>query len=141
MSTKYWIGLLLLFLVSCNVSTPVVPDIPLSDLAGLRADYYANSDFTGPNVTQIDKQIFFDWGRTSPVKSFSPGVFSVRWQANLKVDTSGVYTFYLNHNGQAKLQISGQVLGANSSLFLEAGNHYPLILEFRKTNKEAAVKP
>jgi cytochrome c peroxidase len=139
MSSKYW-PLLLLFLVSCHVTSPIHSDVPLSDWAGLRADYYASYDFTGPKVTQIDKQIFFDWGRTAPVKSFSPGVFSVRWQANLKVDTSAAYTFYVTHNGQAALRLNGQTLQQGRSLYLEAGKHYPLILEFHKTGKEAAIK-
>ena len=62
--------------------------------AGLRAEYFANAEFSGrPAVTRIDPQIQFDWDAASPAPGIPLQAFSVRWSGSFTPPGAGDYTF------------------------------------------------
>ena len=65
-----------------------------SSALGLRAAYFANSDFSGePAIVRIDRSINFDWNRVSPGGGIPVAGFSVRWTGWFVPPAAGQYTF------------------------------------------------
>jgi beta-glucosidase len=61
---------------------------------GLKADYFANTDFSGkPVLTRIDPQIQFDWNSAAPAPGVPMKAFAVRWSGALVPPGPGNYTF------------------------------------------------
>jgi beta-glucosidase len=61
---------------------------------GLKAEYFANTNFSGaPAATRIDQQINFDWNSAAPVPGVGPKDFGVRWTGVLAVPAPGDYSF------------------------------------------------
>ncbi|GGH03347.1 glycoside hydrolase family 3 [Silvibacterium dinghuense] len=62
---------------------------------GLKAEYFASSDFTGkPVATRVDAQIDFDWnGTLHPLAGLDGKAFSARWTGTITPPTPGDYTF------------------------------------------------
>ncbi|HEV2381282.1 MAG TPA: glycoside hydrolase family 3 C-terminal domain-containing protein [Terriglobia bacterium] len=68
--------------------------------AGLRAEYFANLDFSGaPAVTRVDPQIQFDWDAASPAPGVPAQGFAVRWSGTLTPPAPGDYTFSIQVPG------------------------------------------
>ena len=68
---------------------------------GLEAEYFAGSDFEEPVALQrIDKQVGF-----SADEPPLPAPFSARWHGSLYVPGYGAYTFVLESEGSASLQV------------------------------------
>ena len=64
--------------------------------SGLKAEYYANSNFSGqPVLVRTDSQIQFDWNAASPAPGVPMQEFSVRWSGTLTPPGPGDYTFSL----------------------------------------------
>jgi hypothetical protein len=60
-----------------------------------RGEYYNNPLMVGvPAMVRHDTHINFDWGHGAPAPGINPDYFSVRWTRNVRVPTSGYYTFY-----------------------------------------------
>ncbi len=65
-----------------------------SSAPGLKADYFANTDFSGkPVLTRIDPQIQFDWNSAAPAPGVPMKAFAVRWSGALVPPGPGGYTF------------------------------------------------
>jgi beta-glucosidase len=63
---------------------------------GLRAEYFANTDFSGkPALTRIDPQIQFDWNSAAPAEGLPINAFAVRWTGTLTPPGPGNYTFHV----------------------------------------------
>jgi len=61
---------------------------------GLKAEYFANTDFSGkPTLTRVDPQIQFDWNAAAPVPGVSLKAFAVRWTGTITPPGPGAYTF------------------------------------------------
>ena len=61
---------------------------------GLKAQYFANIDFSGePVLTRVDPQIQFDWNAASPASGIPMKAFAVRWSGTLTPPGPGDYTF------------------------------------------------
>ena len=62
--------------------------------SGLKAEYFANLDFTGkPELVRVDPQIQFDWSGASPAPGIPMRAFAVRWSGTLTPPAPGDYTF------------------------------------------------
>ncbi len=62
--------------------------------AGLKAEYFANTDFSGaPALTRVDPQIQFDWYAAAPAPEVPKQAFAVRWTGTLTPPGIGNYTF------------------------------------------------
>jgi beta-glucosidase len=61
---------------------------------GLKAEYFASTDFSGqPVLTRRDPQIQFDWDAAAPAPSVPMKAFAVRWSGTLNPPGAGDYTF------------------------------------------------
>jgi beta-glucosidase len=61
--------------------------------AGLRAEYYDNTDFKGrPALVRTDRRIDFDWDEVPPAKGFDASRYAVRWTGQLLPPGPGDYT-------------------------------------------------
>ena len=61
---------------------------------GLKAEYFANTDFSGkPALVRNDPQIQFDWNAASPASGIPMKAFAVRWSGVLTPPGPGDYTF------------------------------------------------
>jgi len=61
---------------------------------GLKAEYFASSDFSGnPVLTRVDPQIDFDWNAASPVPGLPANNFGVRWTGTITAPAAGDYPF------------------------------------------------
>jgi beta-glucosidase len=61
---------------------------------GLKAEYFANTDFSGqPALTRMDPQIQFDWNSGAPAKGVPRQAFAVRWSGTLTAPGRGSYAF------------------------------------------------
>jgi beta-glucosidase len=59
---------------------------------GLKAEYFASSDFSGaPVMTRVDPQIDFDWNAASPAKGLPANNFGVRWTGTITAPAAGDY--------------------------------------------------
>ncbi len=64
------------------------------DAQGLKAEYFANTDFSGsPVLTRTDPQIQFDWDAAAPAPDVPMKAFAVRWSGTLTPPGPGDYTF------------------------------------------------
>ncbi len=62
--------------------------------AGLKAEYFSNTAFTGkPVVTRTDRQIDFDWNAASPAEGVNAERFGVRWTGTMTMPVAGDYKF------------------------------------------------
>ena len=86
--------------------SPYVPEMPVpvprtvfhpaagDPTQGLKAEYFANTDFSGsPVLARTDPQIQFDWDAASPSPSIPMKAFAVRWTGVLAPPGPGDYTF------------------------------------------------
>jgi len=61
---------------------------------GLRAEYFAGTDFTGKAaLTRTDPQIDFDWNGSGPAEGIPATSFGVRWSGTIAVPAAGEYQF------------------------------------------------
>ncbi|HYE33126.1 MAG TPA: LamG-like jellyroll fold domain-containing protein [Methylomirabilota bacterium] len=68
------------------------------DGTGLKAEYYANTNFAGkPAVVRTDKVVYFHWikDRDALPEGISGGGFSVRWSGQVEAAVSDVHRFTL----------------------------------------------
>ena len=66
---------------------------------GLKAEYFATADFSGPPVlTRVDQQLNFSWQGAAPVPGTTAAVYSVRWTGTIGTANPGDYTFNLYKN-------------------------------------------
>jgi beta-glucosidase len=88
-----------------------------SDEYGLKAEYYADSDFAGsPVLTRTDPQVQFDWNAAAPAPGIPMQTFSVRWTGTLTPPAAGDYTFSIRKfhchncevNESVKITIDGK---------------------------------
>lgn len=77
---------------------------------GLVTEIYAGTTLQHRLLTRIDAQINCDWGNDAPGEGLPRDDFSVRWSGWIKVPRSGKYTFVVQANSGARLQIDGKTL-------------------------------
>jgi autotransporter-associated beta strand protein len=75
--------------------------------AGLKGEYFDNTNFTNLKLTRTDAQLDFDWGTGTPDASIGADTFSVRWSGQLLVPETGSYTFSTLNSDGARLFING----------------------------------
>lgn len=117
---------------------------------GLRATYYNNADFTGHQVSRVDKAINFNWGTGSPDSSIDGNTFSARWTGKLTVPATGRYTFYTRSDDGVRLWVNGQLLINNwtahsvtentGQINLTAGQKYDIKMEYYENKGKAVAK-
>ncbi len=93
--------------------------MPDSKENGLKAEYFANADFSGgPVLVRGDPQIQFDWNAASPGPQIPMQTFSVRWTGTLTPPGAGDYVFAIRKfhcyrcevNETVKITLDGKVV-------------------------------
>ena len=117
---------------------------------GLQATYFDNKDFTGSQITRIDKTVNFNWGTGSPDGSIGSNTFSARWVGKIIAPTTGKYTFYTRSDDGVRLWVNGQLLINNWTLHsvtenkaqvtLTAGQKYDIKMEYYENTGKAVAK-
>jgi RHS repeat-associated protein len=108
--------------------------------AGLKGEYYDNTDFTSLKMTRFDGPIDFDWGSNAPDASMGSDTFSVRWTGKVEAPTTGKYFFYTISNDGVRLWVNNTLLidewndhaqtEHSESIMLDAGVKYDIKLEY-----------
>ena len=107
---------------------------------GLSAQYYNGQNFENFVLSRIDANINFNWRYGSPANGVNIDNFSARWVGEIQPETSGEYTFYLNSDNGRRLWVGNTLIidewtdtwniEYTAKVFLEAGNAYPIQLEY-----------
>jgi MSHA biogenesis protein MshQ len=109
---------------------------------GAVGKYYNNINLTGTPVSRNDGAIAFNWGSNGPgVTGINTDNFSVRWDASLKVSTTGNYQFETITDDGVRLYVNNQLVidnwtyhsqtsNTSNSIALTAGVYYPVRMEF-----------
>jgi hypothetical protein len=133
-------------------STPTQPTatiLPTQSgvVPGLTGTYFDNSDFTGTSVVRNDPNIDFAWGTGRPHPSIGEDTFSVRWEGNILVPTTGEYTFYATSDDGTRLWVNNTNLvdawvdrgttESSGKITLEGGKSYPIKMEYYDNGGDA----
>lgn len=86
------------------------------------AEYFDNSDLTGPVYTRVDPAINFDWGWGPPAPGINPDYFSVRWNGAINFPAAGNYDFHLETDDGARVWVDGVLIF--DKWFMQARHHY-----------------
>lgn len=105
----------------------VIPETAFAP--GLKAEFFANPDFSGkPVTTQTHRKVDFDWNRTSPAQGVPSNRYGVRWTGTLLPEGPGDHLlridvprcFDCSGHDTVRLWIEGQPVitdnGDNSSV-------------------------
>jgi cytochrome c553 len=129
----------------------------LDERRGLHGEYF-NARFFQNNkklIDRVDGQVQFDFGISGPVADkekdkvkFDPHQFCIRWEGSVLAPESGAYEFIVRTEHATKLWVndnrkplidawvkSGTDTEFKGTLFLIAGQSYPLRLEFSKAKQ------
>jgi|GEM_PF-6969216 len=82
----------------------------LSGRHGLKGEYYKSQDLLDLYLTRIDKTIYFDWGKKSPLPGFNKNRFSIRWTGFIYAPESGNYYFLTRSDDGVRLWIDDELL-------------------------------
>jgi beta-glucosidase len=131
--------------------------IPVGDLKtpdgsqnGLLGEYFDNRDLTGdPIATRVDGDIDFNWGDSNRPVGIPQFNFSARWTGNVTPTVTGLYDFTVRADDGCRLWIGDQKVIDNwvdeaattaiGHIHLEAGQSYPLRLEYYQHTGDASV--
>jgi thermitase len=116
--------------------------------AGVSAQYFSNTNFTGTSEKRVDQSINFAWGKHAAIKSIGKDSFSVRWTGYVTPQYSEIYTFYTKTSDGVRLWVNNTLLINNwvtqgtkeksGTIVLTAGQKYPITMEYFD-NKGSAV--
>lgn len=137
---------------------PTLKPIPTSalftdeslDEHGLKAEYFANADWSGdPAHAQTDSIVDFYWWDKAPFEDLDGDNFSARWTGYLMVPESGEYAIGGEGFQFFELKLDGKVIAANNNvhhsskknsfLELEAGKSYKIELKYFDIHGDANV--
>jgi beta-glucosidase len=147
-------------LVPSNV---LEPDPSAAGQHGLRAEYFANSDFSGTAaVRRVEPRLYFQWEMQDAAmqRAIPREHFSVRWQGFLRVPHSGEYRLgllraechscprtdaarlYLDDKLLVDLQTRAgeSVTPETATVHLEAGRATSIRIEYRQTGGAGGVE-
>ncbi|WP_087468481.1 glycoside hydrolase family 3 C-terminal domain-containing protein [Cellvibrio sp. PSBB006] len=131
---------------------------------GLQAEYFRGMELQGkPVLTRIDPRVAFRWDRGSPTddlvargeldmaQGLAGDGFSVRWTGELMPPVTGRYEISVGANDGFRLSLDGKTLidawqlaerVHSKSVFvdLEAGQAYPITLEYFEDARDAEIR-
>jgi beta-glucosidase len=147
-------------------TTALVPPsvlITTTGEAGIVAEYFKNTDFSGePVLKRVEPRGYFVWAMGDPdvLRALPDPTFSVRWTFSLQVPTSGDYQLGLGRqecdscigNNTWRLAVNGEKLVEDSrrsagghraltkSIHLEAGKPYQVRAEYIQEEQGSGVE-
>lgn len=119
--------------------------------SGLMAKYYNNLTLNEPYaLVRQDPGINFNWGNNAPEQVINQDKFSVRWEGQVQALYNEQYTFYTKTDDGVRLYLNGHLIidqwidqGATEfagSAFLQAGEKYPIVMEYYENSGEASAE-
>jgi GH43 family beta-xylosidase len=130
------------------VFEPLEPRLALSG-AGLTAQYFQNSDFTGLAETRIEN-VSHNWGTGSPAAGVNGDTFSVRWTGQIEPAYSESYTFTALSDEGVRVWVDGQLLiddwtphvrrNQQGTIALQAGQRYDIRLDYFEGTGSAQIE-
>jgi GH43 family beta-xylosidase len=119
------------------------------DGAGLTAQYFHNSDFTGLAETRTEA-VAFNWGTGNPAAGVNADSFSVRWTGQVEAEFSNVYTFTILSDEGVRLWVDGQMLiddwtphirrNQSGTIALQAGQRYDIRIDYFELSGPAQIE-
>jgi hypothetical protein len=102
---------------------------------GLKAEYFANSDFTGQSIAKIDESFSFDGYSGQGSEGVPFGFHSIRWEGDFLPKKSGTYSFAYGVDDVVNVWIDGKkVVHENSpnsfSVSAVANQAVPMMIEY-----------
>ena len=113
------------------------------------------------SIERIDSNINFNWVRNSPVKGIREDDFTITWQGYIVAPKTGNYTFEIEVDDEAMIEIGGnviinsnytapdneaEVMGSNTGMTdkgtmrLKAGEALPIRINYREKKQNAKIK-
>lgn len=130
--------------------TPTPSPTPVSQVNGLRGEYFDNSNLTNSKLVRTDSSVNFDWGSGSPDSVIGRNTFSVRWTGQIIPQYSETYTLYTTTDDGVRLWVNNQLLidkWKNQSakewsgqITLTAGQKYDIKMEYFENKGDAIAK-
>ncbi|MCK6616733.1 MAG: PQQ-dependent sugar dehydrogenase [Cyclobacteriaceae bacterium] len=127
--------------------------VPLGSGDGLRGQYFNQfrTFFLPADLTRIDPVINFDWGAGSPLTgTIQNNNFTARWEGFIQPPFTDTYTFYTLSDDGVRLWINHFLIidrwvpqaatEWSSTMNLQAGELYPIKLEFFEDGGDAVMK-
>lgn len=127
------------------------PEPRLDERRGLAAEYFRARRMSQNErvIERLDPEIRFDWGTAAPAKDgFDPYQFSARWRGSLVAPDTGEYEIVIRSNHSVRMWLnnrrtplidrwvqSGNETEHRASIYLLAGQAYPLLVEFSKSTQ------
>lgn len=116
---------------------------------GLKGEYFANADLSGPAVTRVDPQIDFTWMGGAPMASLPSDMFSIRWTGMLRAPRTEVFTLSCTPDDGVRIWLDGRLLiyewhqnaytEYNANVMLQAGRAYTLKVEYYEDTGYASI--
>lgn len=117
---------------------------------GFLGYYFANTNVHGPVQVRLDQVINFDWGTAEPIVGVGKDYFAIIWMGHLEAPASGEFTFTLQADDRARLQIGPELVieasrrerqeSASGKITLEKGDRYPVTLLYQDLIGAAKVR-
>jgi hypothetical protein len=118
-----------------------------ADGTGLRGQYFDDSVFSVQMFSRTDAQINFFWGDGAPNKVIGHDTFGVWWTGQIKVPSTGTYTFRTDSDNGSRLWINGQLVtngwegGSPIGTYdLLVGQSYDIKLQYKEDYGGAKAK-
>jgi len=133
-----------------GVNEAIPPQFLFPSGNGLRADFFAGTNFNTHMLTRIDARVSFDWGPYEPDFGVGADNFSVRWTGKVQPEFSEVYTFHTVSDDGVRLWVNNQLLIDNwtvqpatthsATIALAAGQLYDVRLEYFEATGNAMAR-
>jgi regulator of sirC expression with transglutaminase-like and TPR domain len=81
------------------------PAPPADLVPGLRARFYAGTDFERLVAERVDRTLDFDWKNDRPAERVPADGFSVRWEGWFNAPRDGTYTFFVAANDGCRVRV------------------------------------
>ncbi len=141
---------------SVDLTAFFAPEVISSEYVnGLLGEYYDSSELTNDSalrMRRIDDIIAYNFGYgSSPASVIEPESFAIRWTGFIRPTVTGDYTFKTYSDDGVRVNVNGQQVidnwGAYSlaysvapyTVHLEAGNYYPITVEYQQLPLYAGV--
>jgi len=77
---------------------------------GLKATYYNDIELKNPIVSRLDSMVSFQWAKLSPSELINVDQFSVKWEGEIEVPFSEMYSFITRSDDGARVYINDSLV-------------------------------
>lgn len=119
---------------------------------GLHREFFGSPDLTGDVLESgLDEKVDLNWNQGNPFPNQKITKFSIRWSGTLTAPQSGAFKFALSGDDGFRLKLDGKAIindwryasahtVKSKVIDLEAGEKYPIVVEYFQGSREASIK-